>query len=189
MKDKRKKRLFIAIDLPASLKNYLSSITTGLNKNDREIRPVPGNNIHLTLRFLGDTLPDRIEKISTALKLTAAARSRFIFSIGQQLEAFPSLHSAKVIYIPVKKGADMFTGIFELLEDNLSKVKVRKESRKFVSHITIARIRNKKDISLLIKALKPELIQEYECSKITLFESRLNPSGAEYIIIDEYELK
>jgi 2'-5' RNA ligase len=75
------------------------------------------------------------------------------------------------------------------LEDNLSRIKIRKEKRNFSPHITIARIKDKKNIEKLINNHKMNPTNLLDCPGITLFESRLKPHGAEYIILGSYSLK
>jgi 2'-5' RNA ligase len=189
LKKNDKKRLFIAITLPEDIKARLFDLTTDLSSKDREIRPVSAANIHLTLKFLGDVYADRISKISKTLEVTARSQKSSSFLIGCGFEAFPDIHNARIIYVPVIKGADLIENFFKSLEDNLSKIKIRKESRKFISHITVARIKRKKDISRPLKNLKTGSFKECSFDSVTLFESILKPSGAQYIILDKYQLK
>ncbi len=186
---RNKKRLFIGYDLPYDIKSYLFKITSGLKERDVDIRPVHAENIHLTLKFLGDIHVERIKKVSKALELTALSRHGFNFSLDCRLEAFPYIYRASIIYVPVKTGNDLIQDFFTSLEDNLSKIKIRKEKRRFISHITVARVKRKKDVSRLLEDIMFEKIQESRFDRVTLFESVLKSSGAEYTILDEYELK
>lgn len=183
------KRLFIAIILPNSAKNYLYKITSDLNRRDKDIRAIPAENVHLTLKFLGDTPTDKIHKIAEAVKKTAGSFDKFTYEISDNLGAFPGFNSARILFVPVSDGKVMIQKIFNNLEDNLSKIKIKKEGRNFICHITVARIREKKNIGETVKDLKLEYREKLLCSKLTLFESVLRSSGAEYIILEEFELK
>ena len=189
IKESEKKRLFIAVELPEDVRSRLFKITSSLKREDLEIRPVPSKNIHLTLKFLGDVNIERIHKISRALEITSSSKKPFSYILDSRLDAFPNIHNARVVFVPVGSGSGQIEEFYESLEDNLSKIKIRKESRKFISHITVARVKVKKDIAHLLKRLRPATYGECDFKKITLFESILKPSGAEYIILDEYELK
>ncbi|HEX7561158.1 MAG TPA: 2'-5' RNA ligase family protein, partial [Candidatus Humimicrobiaceae bacterium] len=81
--------------------------------------------------------------------------------------------------------------VFKALENNLAKIQINKDERKFIPHITIARIRGKLNIGTadLIKKISLGYKGSIICSKITLFESRLKPAGADYIILEEFALK
>jgi len=183
------KRLFIAIDLPHDVKIYLHNIALNLNNRDRDIRAIPPENIHITLKFLGDTNISKIEKIMEAIKNASGDFQSFSYKIGKSLGAFPVAESARIVFAPVVEGSDKIVEIYKNLENNLSKIKIPKENRKFISHITIARIRNKKNISEILKNIELDYKNQHKCTKITLFESRLKPDGAEYIVACEAGLK
>lgn len=184
-----KKRLFIAIDLPEKLKKYIFDFTSNLFKEDRDIKRVSLSNIHITLKFLGDINLDRIEKIKKAISKTAEKFVYFNYEIDENPGAFPDEKNARVIYISIGEASDYINKIYKELEDNLCKEKITKEGRKFIPHITIARIRGKKNLKNVIDKVKIKSHGKIGCSKITLFESKLKNSGAEYIIIDEFILK
>lgn len=183
------KRLFIAVDLPDSAKNYLYKITSNLNKKDRDIRAITEGNIHLTLKFLGETQISKIEKIAEAVKMTAASFDKFNYAISSSFGVFPRVDSARILFVPVLDGEDKIKKVFLKLENNLNRINIKREDREFICHITVARIRNKKNIADAIGNIKIDYGKKLDCSKLTMFESILNPSGAEYIILDEFELK
>lgn len=183
------KRLFIAVDLSDSLKNYLFQMTSSICKNDRDIRAIPADSIHITLKFLGETQISKIDKIAEAVRKTAGSFDKFTLSLSDSFGCFPKTDSARILFIPVADGNNKLKEIFNELENNLSKLKIKRENREFISHITVARIRNKKNISDIISNKKLDYSEKLICSKLTLFESLLKPSGAQYIILDEFELK
>ncbi len=102
-----------------------------------------------------------------------------------------TFRSARILFAPVQDTAGQITGVFKVLEANLAKIKIKKEERKFIPHITIARIKENLNTGTadLIKKISLNFKDRIICSKITLFESRLKPSGADYIILEEFALK
>jgi len=187
--DNLHKRLFVAIDIPEHIKKYLYETTDSLFSKDKEIRKIPYSNVHITLKFLGNVNLNKIEKIKNATKETANNFCCFDYKIVSDLGAFPSFRSARIIFAEIKNGSDKIIEIYDKLEDNFSKIKIRKEKRKFIPHITIARIKRSKNIENLVENIKLDLADTIKCCKLALFESRLKPSGAEYIIIEEFSLK
>lgn len=181
------KRLFIAIDLPHDAKKYLYDTALNLNKIDKDIRAIPPESIHITLKFLGDTDISKIEKIAEAMKNAAGDFQRFNYEIGKSLEAFPVAESARIIFVPIMEGSDKIAVIYKNLENNLSKIKIPKENRKFISHITIARIRNKKNISEILEDIELDYKNQHKCTKITLFESRLKPGGQNILLLVKWD--
>jgi 2'-5' RNA ligase len=128
-------------------------------------------------------------KIESAVKKTADSLKSFRYRITGRVNAFPNLRSARVIYLEIGDGGLQISKIYNILENNLSKIKIRKEGRKFTPHITIGRIRGKKDIEKPVSSQLKCPADWMDCLDITLFESKLKPYGAEYSIISKFNLK
>ena len=186
------KRLFIAITLPADLRVLLFESIKDLARQDLAIRPIAPECIHLTLKFLGSTDILMLQEIMAAISDTAEAIKSFSFTPGNKIGAFPvHISSARILFAPVEDTAGQIAAVFKCLETNLAKIKIKKDERKFVPHITIARVRENLNIGTadLIKNISLNFKGSIVCSKITLFESRLKPAGADYIILKEFALK
>lgn len=184
------KRLFIAIDIPGYIKDNVCGYTkTLLKKENGHIKLVSAPNIHITLKFLGNINIDKIEKIKEAIKETADKFNRFEYEIKGKINAFPSPSNARVIFLEIGSGGEEISEIYRQLEDNLERIKIRREKREFSPHITIARLKDKKNMEHLIKEYRLNKIKGLGCSNITLFESQLKPYGAEYSVLGEFDLK
>ena len=188
-RDNSDKRLFIAIDIPENTKKSIYSFTSDLFGNDSGIKIVPASNVHVTLKFLGNINTGKIGKIESAVKISADSLKSFRYRITGRVNAFPNLRSARVIYLEIGDGRLQISKIYNILENNLSKIKIRKEGRKFTPHITIGRIRGKKDIEKPVSGQLECPADWMDCLDITLFESKLKPYGAEYSIISKFNLK
>jgi len=188
-KNNLEKRLFIAIDIPEKVKNQIYHFTADLFDKDRGIRVVQASNIHVTLRFLGNTDINKIQKIGNAVKMTADSLKKFRYRMTGKVSAFPSLRKARVVFMEIGDGDTQISGIYNLLDNNLSKIKIRKESRKFIPHITIARIRDKRSIEKFTGGNPAGPNGWLDCNDITLFESKLRSQGAEYCVINRFSLK
>lgn len=183
------KRLFIAVDIPEFIKDDIYNFAGFLLKEEKRIKLVPATNIHINLKFLGNINTGKINKIEKSIKETAGAFRRFKYEINGKVNAFPGLDNARVVFLEIGNGGGQISEIYNELENNLSKVKIRKDKRKFFPHITIARIKNKKNIEQLVNNHGMDSVGWLNCSKITLFESRLKPQGAEYTILSKFSLK
>ena len=186
------KRLFIAITLPADFRFLLFETIKDLARQDLAISPVAPECIHLTLKFLGSTDILMLREIMAAIIDTAEAFGSFSFTPGPIIGSFPGIIStARILFTPVEDNVEQITNVFKALENNLAKIQIKKDERKFIPHITIARIRGKLNTGTadLIKKTSLGYKGSIICSKITLFESRLKPTGADYIILEEFALK
>ena len=186
------KRLFIAITLPADLRILLFDSIKDLVRQDLAVRPIAPECIHLTLKFLGSTDILKLREITAAISDTAETFSSFSFTLGTKIGSFPgTVSSARILFAPVEDTAGQIANVFKILENNLAKIQIKKDERKFAPHITIARIRENLNIGTvdLIKKISFNFKGSVACSKINLFESRLKPAGTDYIILEEFALK
>ncbi len=183
------KRLFIALDIPGDIKSDIHSFTGNLLEKERGIKIVPASNIHVTLKFLGNININKIKKIENAIKITADSLEKFRYRISGKVGAFPNLAKARVVFMEIDDGSMRISEVYNLLENNLSKIKIRKEGKKFIPHVTVARIKGKKNLEKPDGSLRAGPDAWIDCHDILLFESRLRPSGAEYEVIGRFGLK
>lgn len=188
-KNNFEKRLFIAIDIPEFIKDNIYNFTAALLKEEKQIKVVSAPNIHITLKFLGNINTGKVSKIEKAIKETADTFRRFKYEINGKINAFPGPNNARVVFLEIGNGGRQISEIYNELENNLSGVKIRKEKRKFFPHITIARIKNKKNVGQLVNNHEMDSVDRLDCLEITLFESKLKPQGAEYTILNKFSLK
>ena len=184
----REKRVFVGIRIPDSVKREIYDLTSKLLGREEKIRIIPYTNIHLTMKFLGNTSVQKISKIEKAIKNTTDSFKKFDYEIIGEIGAFPDLRNARIAFIKIGNGADAFLRVYESLEDNLGKIKIRKEKRKFSPHLTIARMKDRKNLENLFKE-KTGDSYKLKCTGIALFESKLRSTGAEYTILEEFSLK
>jgi len=182
-------RLFAAIKVPFEVSNRLNN-AAGLIFNNRSIiKIIPAENIHLTIKFLGNIEVDNIGSIENALNTAARKTSKFSFNIKENIGAFPSFTCAKIIFAYVGAGYNNIKNLFDLVEGNLEKIGIGKESNKYKGHITLARAKEGIDIgdypynNALIE------LKNINCSTLTLFESVLGKTGPKYSIRKEFEFK
>ena len=186
-------RIFIAIPLPASTKAFLKGIQEQLKESGSDVKWVETENIHLTLKFLGEAADDQLSK--AALILEEVAKDTPSFAIGvSSLGAFPRISSPRIIWAGVDKGAKEAGDIAKTLEERLSLIGIPKEERGFSAHITIGRTRSGLNLGRLSKALEEISLseerqgQEFTAARITLFQSTLTPKGPIYAAIKEADL-
>ncbi len=188
MNDSEKKRLFVAIDLPPEAKEIIYKTSNKFLEAKKNIRQVKSDNIHITLKFLGNVKKEYLPSLTTELNSCAKKTEAFKFRIKNRIDAFPNIRKASIIFVGVEEGGRKIEKIFTDIEPGLKQINISKEKRRFVPHATLARVKQKTDISELEKDIVFRKLPEVSCDRITLFESRLKPSGAEYYILEEFIL-
>ena len=183
------KRLFIAINVDpnAAFINFYNDFRSKLKHES--IKWVEIFNIHITLKFLGETNDDLISLISKELNLIKEKHSAFNIDISNT-SVFGSSYAPKVIWLGVgneiliKLGNDVITG--------MEKVGVIADRQNFVPHITLGRIKKLEDknyFQKIISANKEKYIQSIYVEKFHLIESILHKTGPVYKIIETYDFK
>ena len=184
-------RTFIAIEIDPAIQESLNNLQLELKKSGADVKWVKKDNIHLTLKFLGDTSEENIATISTLL----ARSTGFLpsFSVGiTEAGAFPGIENPRVIWAGVHDPQETIAKIARSLEENLASIGFVKEERDFDPHITLGRVRTSLNKFNLVKSLKslkmpPDLLLPIE--KITLFKSTLTPQGPIYEVLKTVSLK
>jgi len=93
-------RLFIAIELPETIKSELAGIQSKLKASRADVKWVEPQNIHLTLKFLGYVQQDKIAAIKNAVDKIAGQTKAFNISLSE-IGAFPDLNSPRVIWVGI----------------------------------------------------------------------------------------
>ncbi|OGX43785.1 MAG: 2'-5' RNA ligase [Omnitrophica WOR_2 bacterium RIFCSPLOWO2_12_FULL_51_8] len=186
-------RAFIAIDLPAEIKQALSKLQDGLKLSGADVKWVEPKNIHLTLKFLGEITEESTAKIHGIIAAAAAVNPLFQARIAA-LGAFPSAGSPRVIWAGIDQGGEEAKKIAGQLEEKIAKLGIPREKRAFSSHITLGRTRSSKDKESLRQGLEKaaaELAGKnliFCVREITLYKSSLTPAGPIYTALSRENL-
>jgi len=178
----------VAISIPFAVRQQLFDSLKPVVAQDREIRQILPENMHITLKFLGETEIKKIDKIKDVLGKIAGNFSDFYYRIGENIGAFPRIGLARIIFAPIDEGCEQLSYISESVEKGLAAIGIKKEKKQFKAHITLARLRVEKDLTDQSVKIKFICREPVKCSKISLIESILKPSGAEYAVIWEFSL-
>lgn len=187
-------RTFIAIDLPKEIKDSLSTIQEQLKKSGADVKWVLPQNIHLTLKFLGEIDDARLSKINKIIEDATKDKNPFQIHISS-IGAFPKIKFPRILWIGIDKGNNETKGIVKELEEKISKIGIPAEDRPFSSHITIGRTKSTLNREKLVQDLETLAIKfgeenlEFTVTKITLFKSTLTPKGPIYEILKETSLQ
>jgi len=183
-------RSFIAIDLTPDVRRGLGAAQQKLRAalEDEPIRWVRPEGVHLTLKFLGDQPPDRIERIGDVLSRWAQGGSPLDLEIGSA-GAFPDLARPRVLWVGIREPSGRLVEWVDRLENGLEGLGIRREDRPFFPHLTLARVKDRltpRGLETLrghLEGLKGERIGEQRAEAVTLFRSDLRPAGAVYTVL------
>lgn len=179
-------RLFVALELPDEIKAELSSLTQKLKSVDMDAKWVKPENIHITLKFLGEVPDIEVAGVRKGVKEAVLGKKPFEVSL-EGAGAFG--RPPRVLWVDLGKGKKK---VVELIKDlNSSLDHIRKEAREPSPHITLARIRFCRDIqglNLAVESMKEGGFGGFEVESIELKKSVLTPKGPLYSTVETFPL-
>ena len=174
-------RTFIAVELTDSVREQISRLEQPLRKEGTKVGWVKPENLHLTLKFLGNIQAPCIDDVVEATQEAVQGIKPFILSFSG-LGVFPNLKRARVIWIGVAEGSDSLGKIQRGLEERLFQRGFTREEREFSPHLTIGRVKSQRGIGGLVSKLeKTEFESEkMQVEQVVVMRSDLRPTGAVY---------
>lgn len=181
-------RLFVAILFPETVREAIREATREARSHDRDVRWVPSEQIHLTLRFLGSVERGRIEGLKARLGEVAAESEGFLLTLSGT-GAFPRLSRPRVFWVGVRptSGLGMLHGRVSAAVQSAG---FEPEARPFRPHVTIGRVRRGREATRdLIDAVTSVTVeQRFDVESIALVESTLGPAGARHDLAGAFRL-
>jgi 2'-5' RNA ligase len=188
-------RSFIAIELPELVKQELITLESVLKKRSPQVvRWVDPQGIHLTLKFLGDVSPDRIDEINMAIDEATQGLSPFRLEL-QEVGAFPNLNRVNVIWVGAKGELDKLAYLQKQIESNTAQLGFPREERAFTPHMTLGRVHNyaspddRKKLGQILSQTTFASSQVITVDSVNLMKSQLTNSGAIYTRLYASQLK
>jgi len=181
-------RLFIALELNDDVVERISSIQDKLRSGDFDIKLVERENLHLTLKFLGEVDESEIGRIERLISESLEDFHAFTLSF-HGIGYFGSGGRVNVIWAGVKEGSRDFVGLAKALEERLSYI--RKEEREPSPHLTIARVKSGRNVHRLsreVDSLRDVKVGEVRVKEIRLKKSVLAPQGPVYSDVKAFPL-
>lgn len=178
-------RCFVAIELPRDVRHRIAQLIDEFEKGDYPVRWVSEENLHLTLKFLGE-IPAKL--VADVVKRLETVREEFsLFSLSLKgIGGFPTQHSPRVIWLGVDQGKAQLLQIQRRVEEALLEIGCKPEERTFHPHLTIGRVKGRADFEALFKVQYHS--KEFRVDALTLFKSTLTPSGPIYERIGKFPL-
>ena len=177
-------RLFIAVELPQEVKQELINLQSVLKKDFPSLKYVNVNNMHLTLKFLGDVPDGRLDEVKAKLSDVRVEKfEAYLSGCG----VFPKPEYIKVVWAGLEP-KEKINELQHKVDLGMRAIGFPKD-RKFHPHATLARVRFVKDKAGLAKAieqLKPTKIS-FDVDSFALIKSELRPDGPVYTVLEEYQ--
>ncbi|HOP06600.1 MAG TPA: RNA 2',3'-cyclic phosphodiesterase [candidate division Zixibacteria bacterium] len=183
-------RLFIAAPLPNEIENYLGEIISDLRPEGRDVKWVKASNIHVTLRFLGDTEERLVPSLKTLIDKTAAGQNAVDTSVSG-IGAFPNLRRPSVFWVGLGGGVESLADMADRIEQGVRELGFEPESKRFKPHLTIGRVRRDGDVRRLSQTVESYRLEprRFRLNRIVLFQSTLTPQGPIYRRLHETALE
>ncbi len=180
-------RTFIALPLSSVVIAKLSAVQRTLQRTcpEQVVAWVNPANIHLTLFFLGDILPDRQMPISNALRVVSRKARPFTFTV-QGIGAFPNVNRPRVIWVGLDEPGGQLALLHRAVSDAMAELGFQPEDRRFSPHLTLGRIRQRASreeaqaVGDAIRQTEVGQLGTVVAEEIIFFRSVLKSSGAEY---------
>jgi|BEDMetMinimDraft_2_1075160.scaffolds.fasta_scaffold06202_4 2''-5'' RNA ligase len=181
-------RCFIAVDISDDkIIERLNNVASMLNL--RGVKPVERENLHITLKFLGEINESFVEELKIALKKVKFMKFNVhVYGLG----AFPKINNPRVIWAGIKEGFQELITLYNLVNDSIKNEGLRFEKDKeFHPHVTLARVKFRENIKEVIKIINEYLNEDFgsfEVKSFCLKQSILTPKGPIYSNIEVYEI-
>ena len=180
-------RGFIAVDIGPFPK--IIEFENDIKNTDADVKLVEPKNVHITLKFLGDTDENLIDKIEEIMKKSVEKIKPFEIEL-KGTGVFPNIKYIKVIWIGINDIENLKT-ISNTIDDPLSKLGFEKEKRAFSAHLTLARVKSIKNKDKLLQIVEKYNNTDFikiNVDSIKLKQSELTPKGPIYTTIREVKL-
>ena len=176
-------RTFISIDIP--LTDAIDEVLGEMRRADN-VRPVPKEQIHLTLKFLGDQDEKKVEKLCSSLKDALHGTEPFDIVV-EGVGGFPDMKHPKVVWLGVKDPKRLIE-LSDKVDSAIKAVKLRSDDKRFSPHITIGRVNGKADLDDFFGRYKGTTFCTCRCDHIDVMKSVLTPKGAIHSVVERIEL-
>lgn len=179
-------RVFIAIDLPPAIQQSVEKQTAPLRHTlgDDLIRWVPVQNMHLTLKFIGNIAAAHTDFLKQMLLQAANAHPVFDLQLGG-IDSFPNRKRPRILWVGIHAPASLGS-LQKSIEAGAVRLGYEKEERSFSPHLTLGRVRQNasaQDLQRITSVLENTQfgrIGTAAIDSIHLYQSSLHPNGSIY---------
>lgn len=184
-------RCFLAIELSEEARNAVAGLRDRLRRAGANASWPRPENLHLTLRFLGEMDEECQAAIAARLRESLATlQSPALLVRGTG--AFPNVRKPSVVWVGIESPGNALAAVQDACEQAAQAIGLKAEKKAFRPHITLARLREPYRAGRLVRALETDsgfFGGEFTASNVTLFSSTLTPQGAVYAPLEHFPLR
>ena len=183
-------RSFIAVDIDDQrVLDSLRDLQRALGETGAEVKLVEVDNLHVTIRFLGDVSQGSVDKICGIMdEIEFQSFDVELREVG----VYPSMTRVNVVWVGIERGNLELLRIFNQLEQKLEGIGFKPDGRGFSPHITVARVRSGrkiKDLADAVSNMKNMGFGVFNVNSVKLKKSDLTPKGPIYSTLHEARAK
>lgn len=175
-------RAFIAVAVPQPILAALRDAQAVLRRSGLKMRWVPAENIHLTLKFLGDIPLTDVDGIRGVMAESAARYTPFSLCV-KGMGVFPGIRKPRILWMGIGGERTTLMALHKTMETGLACIGFPEEARPFKSHLTLGRIKGRTEARKLGDAIRQfdgYASEPFAVDRIHLVKSDLKTAGAEY---------
>jgi len=183
-------RTFVAVELSETIRASIGEMIASLRSTGAPVKWVEPNNLHLTLKFLGNLAEDNLAAAIEIMKQCAEGVGPFELNVSGA-GAFPNLRRPRVLFVEARDTPRAAAELARRLDRRMTRAGVRKEDRAFRCHVTIGRIRKPGPVHALaekLEAMSAESFGTMTVNRIVLMRSELTRAGPIYSPVAKADL-
>ncbi len=184
-------RCFVAVELPETIRESLAELSRRVRQSRVRASWVSPENLHITLRFLGEISEKDAVNLVGLLELLCGEFPCFRLS-ARGVGAFPNMRAPSVLWAGVQPSDGDIARLQEKTEEAAQRLGCKKEKNRFHPHVTFARIKDPRGAAGITHFLEDErnwCAGEFNVCGITLFRSELTPRGPLYTKLHTVSLR
>jgi 2'-5' RNA ligase len=179
-------RTFIALEMPSDVRNRAADLINKLSAADANVRYVDTENMHLTLKFLGDVPENDIPAVCRAAAEAAKTVEPFQIEL-RGAGAFPDVSRPRTLWIGAGEGEEEMVALQAAIDSSLANLRFPREGRKFHPHLTLGRVKRSgpglAELSELLQKNHKFNARKAQIDEAIVFSSELTKSGPIYTVL------
>lgn len=176
-------RTFVAVEAGTVAREEAAALIDQLQRSGADVKWVRPENLHLTLKFLGEVASDRLAEVCEAVQSATSQVPAFDFGL-RGVGAFPRIQRPRTIWLGCREGEKAMSELAHRVDKALQQLRFPRESRRFEAHLTLGRVRGPSPGLAALSALLPVQaavqLAPFRVEEAVIFTSDLRPSGPVY---------